>query len=244
MPDQLNTLTAILPIAIVGIVVVVLALVFIPMLRGAAQRQKLLQTGEPAPATILQIRETGMRVNDQPQVEMLLDVRPSTRPAFQAKTKMVISYFQASMFQPGMQVEVKYDPNDTSKVTVSAVTGAPAMGTGTGGGMMQTGGMAGNVQQLQGLMMKIDAENRAVSAIGQTAQATVLRNDPMGFNVNGDNPAVTLTLEVKPDDRAPFQAVARGVIASASVPKYQPGSTIWVKFDPNDTSKVTIERSA
>jgi len=34
-----------------------------------------------------------------------------------------------------------------------------------------------------------------------------------------------------------------GVIAEQSVAKFQPGEEIYVKFDPNDTSKVTIIHS-
>jgi len=246
MFDDLNNLTSILPIVIVGFTILILALVFIPLMRGSAQRRRLLQEGESAPATILQVWETGTRINEQPQIGLLLDVRPSTRPAFQVKTTMLISFLQASMFQPGMQVEVRFDPNDLSQVTISGVTGAPAMGM--GGGMMmgagQAGMMGGNAQQLQAMMVQIDAENKALLARGESAQASVLRIDPMGFTVNGENPAVSVTVEVRPANRAPFQAVTRGVIASTSMHKYQPGSTIWVKFDPNDTSKVTIERSA
>jgi hypothetical protein len=242
--ENLTLLTTLLPIAIIALVAVIVVPIVLRLARSSAQRQQLLQHGESAPATILQIAETGMRVNDQPQVRLLLDVRPTTRPAFQAQTTMLISYLQASMFQPGMMVEVKYDPNDTSKVTVSGVTGTMG-GMGGMGGMAQAGMLAGGAQpqQLQAMMIQIDAANRALLASGEAAQAAVLKLDPMGFTVNGNNPAVNVLLEVRPSNRAAFQATAQGVIAETSLTKYQPGAVIWVKFDPDDTSKVAIDHA-
>ena len=38
-------------------------------------------------------------------------------------------------------------------------------------------------------------------------------------------------------------AQASGVIAVASVPKFQPGCAIWVKYDPNNLTRVTIDHS-
>jgi hypothetical protein len=38
-------------------------------------------------------------------------------------------------------------------------------------------------------------------------------------------------------------AEATGVIAEASVPRYQPGETITVKFDPKDLTRVALFHS-
>ena len=50
-------------------------------------------------------------------------------------------------------------------------------------------------------------------------------------------------LEVQPPGGEPFQAQATGVIFEDSVPKFQPGNTIYVKYDLNDINKVSIYRS-
>jgi hypothetical protein len=48
---------------------------------------------------------------------------------------------------------------------------------------------------------------------------------------------------VLPDQYPSFHGKAKGVIAEASVPKYQPGQVIHVKYDLYDNSKVAIDHS-
>lgn len=243
MFDQLTGLMTLLPILIGVIVVVVIVLFVLPIIRNSMRNRQLMQTGETAQATILRVWETGVRINEQPQIGLQLNVTPATRPAFQAEARMTISFMQAGYYQPGMIVEVKYDPNDTSKVAVSGVTGASAGMMGMGGMMGAGQMMGGNQMQMQQMLTQIDAFNQNLMAIGESAQAKVLSLTPMGVNVNGNNPFVSVRLEVMPSGRPSFQAEAKGVIAEASVPKYQAGSTIWVKFNPMDTSQVTLDHS-
>ncbi|HZY43757.1 MAG TPA: hypothetical protein VFF70_03325, partial [Anaerolineae bacterium] len=66
-----------LPIIIIVVVVVILAIVFLPMLRGSMRSSKLMQTGVSAPAQILKVWQTGMTINDQPQIGFLLQVQPA-----------------------------------------------------------------------------------------------------------------------------------------------------------------------
>jgi len=54
---------------------------------------------------------------------------------------------------------------------------------------------------------------------------------------------VELELEVLPENAASFSGKAKGVIAEASVPKYQPGQEIFVKYDLYDNSRVVIDHS-
>ena len=107
--------------------VVLLSLMFVVrMLRNSAQNRQLLQSGEAAPAVVLELRDTGTTVNDNPQVELVLDVLPASRPPFRATTRTLISRLHTSQVQPGMQVLVKFDPNDPSKVALAGFTGMAA----------------------------------------------------------------------------------------------------------------------
>ena len=86
---------------------------------GSKAERQLRQSGVPAQATIVRIWETGVRVNMNPQVGLLLEVHPAGGAPFQAEAKTVISQIMIPQFQPGAQVPVKYDPNDTSKVVLA-----------------------------------------------------------------------------------------------------------------------------
>ena len=110
------------------------------------------------------------------------------------------------------------------------------------GAVSATGGQA-DMQQLQATLLQQDAVNQQIIATGQPAQARVLQYQPLGVMVNGNNPYVTLSLEVRPDGRDPFVAQAQGVIAAQSIAKFQPGSLIAVRYDPANIARVSIEHS-
>ena len=119
--DQLNTLIAISTIAPIAITIVVLMFVFLVLRKvfsGISQNKALLTSGEPAQATVLQLWDTGVSLNDNPQVGLLLEVRPQHRPAYQVQTKSFISRLKVSQVQTGAVVAVKVDPTDPAKVAL------------------------------------------------------------------------------------------------------------------------------
>ncbi len=82
------------------------------------QRSQLLERGLPAEAVILGIEPTGSTFNDQPQVEIRLEVRPADGAAYEAETTMIINPVYLPEFQPGKTVRVRYDAEDRSKVAI------------------------------------------------------------------------------------------------------------------------------
>jgi hypothetical protein len=119
--DQLNTLIAVstfAPIAITVVVLIFVFLVFRKVFGGIAQNNALLTSGEPAQATVLQLWDTGVSLNDNPQVGLLLEVRPHNRPAYQVQTKSFISRLNVSQVQTGAVVAVKVDPTNPAKVAL------------------------------------------------------------------------------------------------------------------------------
>ena len=225
----------IVPVAIVGFTFIILALVFGGMFLRWRVKQKVLETGVAATATIVRVWDTGTRINDNPRVGMLLQVQPATGAPFQAEVKETVSIVQMPMFQPGARLEVKYDPaQPTSVAIVSVISGSGSSG---GPGVM-------NRQQAEQLLTRYQAENERILASGVSAPAKILQYMPMGVNVNGNNPAVNLIVEVQPVAIASFTAQAHGnVIAEASVYKFQPGQMVTVKYNPEDLSEVALERS-
>ncbi|MDI6830540.1 MAG: hypothetical protein QME88_04310 [Actinomycetota bacterium] len=88
-----------------------------------------------------------------------------------------------------------------------------------------------------------DKRGQEIRATDKPAKAKILNAMSLGINVNGNNPAMTFLLEVQPEGESPFQGQATGVIAEASVPKYQVGKEIFVKYDPGDKSRVALDHS-
>lgn len=237
-------LGTLVPIAIITIVVIVGVFIVVRNLSGnSGANRALLQNGQTAQAVILNMWDTGVSINDNPRIGMKLEVRPPNGAPFQAEVKQVISRLSASQYQPGQMLEVKYDPANPSKVAISAIIAGGAAGAYGVGMQAAAAPSPAAAAQLQATLKAQDDANQKIIATGQPAKATVLAFTPTGINVNGSNPYVSLSLQVMPDTRAPFVAQAQGVVAAQSVAKFQPGSVIYVRYDPNDTTRVAVEHS-
>jgi hypothetical protein len=90
-----------------------------PFLQSAQQRNQILQSGVQATAVVLSLADTGMLVNYQPQVKMVLQVNPPNGAPYQTEVTMVVSQLQIPRVQPGMVVPVKIDPNNPANVAVA-----------------------------------------------------------------------------------------------------------------------------
>lgn len=74
--------------------------------------------GVPATATVLEIWETGVRVNYNPVVGFLLEVHAEGMEPYQAEAKALISILDIPQIQPGAVLKVKYDPVDPKRVAL------------------------------------------------------------------------------------------------------------------------------
>lgn len=82
--------------------------------------QSVLARGLPAQATILKITDTGTTINQNPLVRLLLEVHPQNEPPFQAETERIIPRLQIPEIQPGVMLEVKYDPASKDVALIDA----------------------------------------------------------------------------------------------------------------------------
>jgi|GEM_PF-609910 len=121
----MNSMGAILGIGFtlcISVVVIgVVGFVFYRIYQGRAQANALLQNGVPAPATIVSIQDTGWRINNQPQALVTLQVTPADRPPFQAQVKDTFSPFDLGSLTPGAPAQVRFDPNNPSKVAIESL---------------------------------------------------------------------------------------------------------------------------
>jgi hypothetical protein len=223
---------------------------------GSQARQRELQkTGARAEATITGLKETGLTVNEiYPIVKILLEVRPPGGQPYQAEVQTMVSRLDIPQIQPGTVVAVAYDPADPSNVALTtaadaeAMAGAASFAPSAPGGLAPVAAGAGGAQTEQARAMeeflkKNDEDNEKVLATGQPAPAIIVQTMPLNVFVNGSNPAMTFILEVKPEGQPSFQTQVTGVIGEASIPKYQAGKTVYVKYDPADHSRISLDHS-
>ncbi len=128
MPDVngiMNSVSTITIIAVGGgilITVIVLFFVFRVMRGVSGMNQKtaqLLTTGTPAQAKVLALNSSGMMVNYNPVVDIMLEVHPREIAPYQTQVRTMIPSIKLAQVQPGMTVEVRYNPNNPAEVAVA-----------------------------------------------------------------------------------------------------------------------------
>lgn len=89
------------------------------MLAREVSGDRLRRTGEGAPARILNLLDTGIRIGDgASMLRFGLEVLPSGRPAFRAETQCAVSDASRAEFAPGATVNVKFGIHGSPVVAV------------------------------------------------------------------------------------------------------------------------------
>ena len=96
--------------------------------RGKAKEADRLQaTGISGMATIMGATQTGMYLNEQPQIELDLSVAVPGRQPYQAAHTSFIPLMLLARVQPGTVLPVKVDPQDPSNFVIDWQGGAQSM---------------------------------------------------------------------------------------------------------------------
>ena len=86
---------------------------------GVSDARLLQRTGVAAQATVTEIWDTGITVNNDPVVRLRLLVQPPAGNEYQAEIpKSLVSRVHIPQFQPGARVSVRIDPNDPAHVAL------------------------------------------------------------------------------------------------------------------------------
>lgn len=111
----------IVPLLAIGLALIFAVFGMIPFVRQALPDE--IKGGVIATATIVELWDTGVTWNKNPQVGFLLEVYPQEGTPFQAKTKQVVSRLNVGHIGPGGQVEVKYDPQKPQRLKILQFSG-------------------------------------------------------------------------------------------------------------------------
>lgn len=192
--------------------------------------EHLLQDGVRARATVVSITETGSTINNRPVCDIVVRVEPTNGAAYQTTVRKVVALTQIPQLQPGNPVTVRYDPNDPKQVLIEALGEPPPTPS------LSAADAQRMAAEGQALLEELNADGRGVAAT-----AVVMRFEPTGVEVNGDNPLAVITAKVLPPDGAAYDARIVGVFARAGLAKYEPGKEIHVRFDPRQRQRVVFD---
>lgn len=195
---------------------------------------RLQKTGLPGTARILEVKDTGVTINNNPQVKLILEVKNSFGQKYTTECRVLVPRINPGAYQVGMELPVKIDPKNEMNVVLDF----------SGGNQTSSAIIPHtNPEAMKAELEQMQKDNETILISGKPARAIIKKVTLLGVNVNGNNPYVELEVEVLPDNYPSFPGKAKGVIGEASLPKYQPGCTVFVKYDLYDNSKVVVEHS-
>jgi len=107
---------ALLAMIVIPLMLIISGVVVLPLFRILAPVQ--IKNGVTAQARVLKIWDTGVTVNDDPQVGLLLEVMPSMSNPFQIEAKTLVPRLQVALVKEGITAEVVYDPQNLKRVQI------------------------------------------------------------------------------------------------------------------------------
>jgi uncharacterized protein DUF3592/putative oligomerization/nucleic acid binding protein len=121
-------------LVVMAVIWIVLGVFFVGLgfrgMRRDTRKAQLLRSGKAATATVTAIRDTGTTINQNPRVELTLQVQPDDAPAFEVKSTRTVS--RVALPRLGAAYSIRYDPEspedfawDDSTPAVSVTRAAP-----------------------------------------------------------------------------------------------------------------------
>jgi prolyl oligopeptidase len=87
-------------------------------LTGEDVSRDVLANGLPATGKVLEIWETGVRINDNPVVGFLLEVHADGMEPYQAEIRALVSILWVPQIQPGAELPIMIDPAQPTRVAL------------------------------------------------------------------------------------------------------------------------------
>lgn len=76
------------------------------------------RNGSVGIGTVRAVRQTGMTLNDQPEVRIDLGVEDADGKTFESHAKMIVPLTELALLRPGVVLPVRYVPGRTDKVEI------------------------------------------------------------------------------------------------------------------------------
>ncbi|MEV6334260.1 hypothetical protein AB0M12_06035 [Nocardia vinacea] len=175
--------------------------------------------------TIKSFRQTGLTVNDQPQIRIDFSVEGVDGKIFDSHAKMIVPLTELALLQPGVVLPVRYLPDRTDKVEVD-----------------RSGDMSAAQRAMNESMIRKGFTTKAkldIAERGITAQAVVQSLAVPGEIRNGYS-KIELGLVVTRPDGTTFSTSVDKFLPPASVAQVQVGRIIQVHYLPENEQEVVI----
>lgn len=213
---------------ILAIPVIVIAFVFtsdgiVSALTG--RNSAAFRAGQVGIATVRAIEQTGVQINDQPQVRLAVTVETAEGKTFSSHLKTVVPLTELAQLRPGLVLPVRYLPGREDKVELDLSGDRNAAQNAYNQAMIR-----------QGITTpaKLDIAKRGVAAraVVQSLQAP--------GEIRHGHSRIDLSLAVTRPDGSIFTTAVSKFMTAGSLPYVQVGRVVDVHYLPGDESDVVL----
>lgn len=110
--------TILIAVLALAILYAVFSRTVFPLVQIGKMKRRLLKEGVEADAVLLNMEQTGLYVNNQPQIKLQVQVHPVTGRNFVSEVREVLTLIDLSQLRIGSTLKVKYNPANTREVMV------------------------------------------------------------------------------------------------------------------------------
>lgn len=208
---------------------------------GYKDAQRLRTSGVPGQATIQGMRQTGVYLNEQPQIELNLQVQTQMHGPYQVTVREYVPLMLLGTLGSGRPLPVKVDPADPRKLVIEwevAMSGGMPMG-GMTAGMPVTPPPSADTSRYDPQARR--AEKERLLGTGIAGKATVVSSRATGETDSEGRPVYDLTLTIEIPGQAPIQGPARTGVPPERVSQLEAGDTVVIRSDPANPTVMTID---
>jgi hypothetical protein len=209
--------------------------------KGYKDAQRLRTSGVPGQATIQGMRQTGVYLNEQPQIELNLQVQTQMHGPYQVTVREYVPLMLLGTLSSGRPLPVKVDPADPQKLVIEwerAMSGGMPMG-GMTPGMPVTPSPSADSTQYDPQARQ--AEKERLLATGVAGKATVVSSRATGRTDSEGRPVYDLMLTIEIPGQQPIQGPARTGVPPERVSQLEAGDTVAIKSDRANPTMMTID---
>jgi hypothetical protein len=212
--------------------------------RAAAEADRIRSQGVAGNATILGMRQTGVTLNEQPQIELRLQVSTQMHGPYEVTVKEYVPLMLLGALSSGRPLPVKVDPANPQRVIIEweSAGGFAAPAAGMAPGMtaapMAPAGQAGYAAAAQG--DPADVKKRLLET-GVPGTAKVISSAPTGQTDPEGRPLYSMMLEIHVDGRPPMQGPAVVGVPPERAEQLEAGDRVPIKADPSNPAMMAVD---
>jgi hypothetical protein len=211
--------------------------------KKAAEVNRLKTQGVPGEASIMGMRQTGVYLNEQPQIELQLQVQTQMHGPYQVTVREYVPLMLLGTLSSGRPLPVKVDPANPNNLVIEWEN-AMSMPMGAGipmGGMRvdQAGQMPVAPPPLPSAQG--DEDKKRILATGTPGWARIISSAPTGQMDDRGRPIYSMMLQIEVQGRPPVQGPAMAGIPPERAEQLEPGDEIPIKADPANPTSIAVD---